>query len=131
VIAILFGHDGAGAALAGPDACARLRLQRLSDALTAACLLTARPGPARQGGRREFLARSVRCAFAGLAAFGGYAIVVWAMTQATIGAVAACANARSYSPRSAASPFLGEPFRGARAGAALLILGGVIALRFA
>ena len=26
--------------------------------------------------------------------------------------------------------FLGEPFRGARAGAALLILGGVIALRF-
>jgi len=27
--------------------------------------------------------------------------------------------------------FLGEPFRGARAGAALLILGGVIALRFA
>ena len=72
-----------------------------------------------------------RSAFAGLAAFGGYAIVVWAMTQATIGAVAALRECSVVFAAIIGVAFLGEPFRGARAGAALLILGGVIALRLA
>jgi drug/metabolite transporter (DMT)-like permease len=73
----------------------------------------------------------VRNAFAGLAAFGGYAIVVWAMTQSTIGAVAALRECSVVFAAIIGVAFLGEPFRGARAGAALLILGGVIALRLA
>ena len=79
----------------------------------------------------ELLRDPLRNAFAGLAAFGGYAIVVWAMTQSTIGAVAALRECSVVFAAIIGVAFLGEPFRGARAGAALLILGGVIALRLA
>jgi drug/metabolite transporter (DMT)-like permease len=73
----------------------------------------------------------VRSALAGLAAFGGYAIVVWAMTQAPIGGVAALRECSVVFAAIIGVAFLGEPFRSARAGAALLIVGGVIALRLA
>jgi drug/metabolite transporter (DMT)-like permease len=53
------------------------------------------------------------------------------MTQSTIGAVAALRECSVVFAAIIGVVFLGEPFRGARAGAALLILGGVIALRFA
>ena len=81
----------------------------------------------------EFVARSPESsALAGLAAFGGYAIVVWAMTQASNRRRSPrCENALSCSPLIIGVAFLGEPFRGARAGAALLIVGGVITLRLA
>ncbi len=79
----------------------------------------------------EFVRDPLRSAFAGLAAFGGYAIVVWAMTQAPIGAVAALRECSVVFAAIIGVAFLGEPFRGARAGAALLIVGGVIALRLA
>ena len=53
------------------------------------------------------------------------------MTQATIGAVAALRECSVVFAAIIGVAFLGEPFRGARAGAALLIVGGVIALRLA
>ena len=131
VIAIYSVIDGEGARLAGPDAAHAFAYNAWSDALTAALylpLVLALRGKAVGAG---IAARSLRNAFAGLAAFGGYAIVVWAMTQATIGAVAALRECSVVFAAIIGVAFLGEPFRGARAGAALLILGGVIALRLA
>ena len=61
----------------------------------------------------------LRSAFAGLAAFGGYAIVVWAMTQAPIGAVPALRECSVVFAAIIGVAFLGEPFRSTRAGAAL------------
>ena len=72
-----------------------------------------------------------RSAFAGAALFSGYAIVVWAMTQTTIGSVAALRECSAVFASIIGVAFLGEPFRGARAAASLLIVGGVIALKLA
>ena len=84
-----------------------------------------------KGAGAEFMLDPLRSALAGLAAFGGYAIVIWAMTQASIGAVAALRESSIVFAAIIGVAFLGEPFRGARAGATLLIVGGVIALRLA
>jgi drug/metabolite transporter (DMT)-like permease len=131
VIAIYSVIDGAGARLAGPGAAHALAYNAWSDGLTAALYLPAVLALRGKAAVPEFARDPVRNAFAGLAAFGGYAIVVWAMTQATIGAVAALRECSVVFAAVIGVAFLGEPFRGARAGAALLIVGGVIALRFA
>jgi drug/metabolite transporter (DMT)-like permease len=131
VIAIYSVIDGAGARLAGPDAAQAFAYNAWSDGLTAALYLPLVLALRGKAAFPEFARDPVRNAFAGLAAFGGYAIVVWAMTQATIGAVAALRECSVVFAAIIGVAFLGEPFRGARAGAALLILGGVIALRFA
>jgi len=131
VIAIYSVIDGAGARLAGPDAAHAFDYNAWSDTLTAALYLPVVLALRGKAAVPELARDPVRNAFAGLAAFGGYAIVVWAMTQATIGAVAALRECSVVFAAIIGVAFLGEPFRGARAGAALLILGGVIALRFA
>ena len=51
------------------------------------------------------------------------------MTQAPIGAVAALRECSVVFAAIIGVAFLGEPFRGARAGATLLIVAGVISLR--
>ena len=81
------------------------------------------------GTAREFLKEPARGIAGGLAAFCGYALVVWAMTQASIGAVAALRETSVVFATLIGVLFLGEPFRAARGAAALLILAGVVALR--
>ncbi len=123
--------DGEGARLAGPNAAHAFAYNAWSDGLTAALYLPIVLALRGNAAGPEFVRDPLRSAFAGLAAFGGYAIVVWAMTQAPIGAVAALRECSVVFAAIIGVAFLGEPFRGARAGAALLIVGGVIALRLA
>ncbi len=131
IIATYSVVDGEGARLAGPDALHAFAYNAWSDGLTAALYLPVVLALRGKSAGPEFVRDPLRSAFAGLAAFGGYAIVVWAMTQAPIGAVAALRECSVVFAAIIGVAFLGEPFRGARAGAALLIVGGVIALRLA
>ena len=131
MIAIYSVIDGAGARLAGPDAAHAFAYNAWSDGLTAAYYLPIVLALRGKAAVAEFARDPCANALAGLAAFGGYAIVVWAMTQASIGAVAALRECSVVFAAIIGVAFLGEPFRGARAGAALLIVGGVIALRLA
>ena len=123
--------DGEGARLAGPNAAHAFAYNAWSDGLTAALYLPIVLALRGNTAGPEFVRDPLRSAFAGLAAFGGYAIVVWAMTQASIGAVAALRESSVVFAAIIGVALLGEPFRGARAGAALLIVGSVIALRLA
>ena len=131
VIAIYSVIDGEGARLAGPDAAHAFAYNGWSDGLTAALYLPVVLAMRGRSAIAAFGRQPASSAFGGLAAFGGYAVVVWAMTQASIGAVAALRECSVVIAAIIGVVFLGEPFRGARAGAALLILGGVIALRLA
>jgi drug/metabolite transporter (DMT)-like permease len=129
VIATYSVVDGEGARLAGPDAAHALAYNAWSDGLTAILYLPLVLALRGKTAGPEFVRDPLQSAFAGLAAFGGYAIVVWAMTQASIGAVAALRECSVAFAALIGFAFLGEPFRVARAGAALLIVGGVITLR--
>ena len=129
IIAIYSVIDGEGARLAGPDAAHAFAYNAWSGALTAVFYLPVVLALRGKAVGPEFVRDSLRSAFAGLAAFGGYAIVVWAMTQAPIGAVAALRECSVVFAAIIGVAFLGEPFRGARACATLLIVAGVIALR--
>ena len=64
-----------------------------------------------------------------LAAFLGYAIVVWAMTRAPIAVIAALRETSVLFAALIGVTLLGEPFRPQRAAAALVIVLGVVALR--
>ena len=131
IIATYSVVDGEGARLAGPSAAHAFAYNAWSDGLTAVLYLPVVLALRGKAAGPEFVRDPLRSAFAGLAAFGGYAIVVWAMTQAPIGAVAALRECSVVFAAIIGVAFLGEPFRGARAGAALLIVGGVIVLRLA
>jgi drug/metabolite transporter (DMT)-like permease len=131
IIAIYSVVDGEGARLAGPDAAHAFAYNAWSDGLTAVFYIPVVLALRGKAVGPEFVRDPLPSAIAGVAAFGGYAIVVWAMTQASIGAVAALRECSVVFAAIIGVAFLGEPFRGARAGAALLIVGGVIALRFA
>jgi drug/metabolite transporter (DMT)-like permease len=129
IIAVYTVVDGEGARLAGADAAHAFAYNAWADAFTAALyapLLFAYRGV---GFARDLIRDIPRSAFGGVAAFGGYALVVWAMTQTTIGAVAALRESSVVFAALIGVVFLGEPFRGARAGAAVLIMAGVVALR--
>jgi drug/metabolite transporter (DMT)-like permease len=131
IIATYSVIDGEGARLAGPDAAHAFAYNAWSDGLTAVFYLPVVLALRGKAVGPALVRDPVRSALAGLAAFGGYAIVVWAMTQAPIGAVAALRECSVVFAAIIGVAFLGEPFRSARAGAALLIVGGVIALRLA
>jgi len=129
IIAVYSVVDGEGARLAGPDAAHAFAYNAWADALTAALyapLLFAFRGG---GFARDLTRDGVRSIIGGAAAFGGYALVVWAMTQTSIGAVAALRESSVVFAALIGVVFLGEPFRGARAAATLLIMAGVVALR--
>ena len=66
----------------------------------------------------------------GLAAFLGYAIVIWAMTRAPIAAVAALRETSVVFAAIIGVVALGEPFHAQRAIAVVVILAGIILLRF-
>jgi drug/metabolite transporter (DMT)-like permease len=65
----------------------------------------------------------------GLAAFAGYAIVVWAMTRAPIATVAALRETSVVFATIIGVAALGEPFHSQRAIAVLVILAGIVLLR--
>jgi drug/metabolite transporter (DMT)-like permease len=131
IIATYSVIDGEGARLAGPDAAHAFAYNAWSDGLTGLLYLPIVLALRGKAVGPEFVRNPLLSAFAGLAAFGGYAIVVWAMTQAPIGAVAALRECSVVFAAIIGVAFLNEPFRSTRAGAALLIVGGVIALRLA
>ncbi|MDE3176080.1 MAG: EamA family transporter [Pseudomonadota bacterium] len=131
VIAVYSVIDGEGARLAGPNMSHAFGYNAWADGLTAALyapLLALWRG---RGVWREFLAEPARAAAGGLAAFTGYALVVWAMTQAEIGAVAALRECSVVFAALIGVLALGEPFKRVRGAATLLILAGVAALKFA
>jgi drug/metabolite transporter (DMT)-like permease len=131
IIAIYSVIDGEGARLAGPSALHAFAYNAWADALTGALYLPLLLAYRGAGIARELTRDPLRSAAGGAAAFLGYALVVWAMTQAPIGAVAALRECSIVFAAGIGVAFLGEPFRRARAGAALLILAGVVALKLA
>jgi drug/metabolite transporter (DMT)-like permease len=131
IIAVYSVIDGEGARLSGPTMAHAFAYNAWADGLTAlvyAPLLVAWRGRATLG---EFAREPARAAAGGLAAFVGYALVVWAMTRAEIGAVAALRECSVVFAALIGVFALKEPFKPARAGATLLILAGVAALKFA
>jgi drug/metabolite transporter (DMT)-like permease len=131
IIAIYSVIDGEGARLSGPTMAHAFAYNAWGDGLTAliyAPLLALWRG---RGALAEFAREPGRAAAGGLAAFIGYALVVWAMTQADIGAVAALRECSVVFAALIGVLWLGEPFKQARAAATLLILAGVAALKFA
>ncbi len=129
VIAIYSVIDGQGARLSGAGAAFAFAYNSWADALTALVylpiilLLRGREAPAA-------LVRDWRRGLVGgLAAFVGYAIVIWAMTRAPIAAVAALRETSVVFAAIIGVAALGEPFHIQRAIAVLVILAGVILLR--
>jgi drug/metabolite transporter (DMT)-like permease len=129
VIAIYSVIDGQGARVSGAGAAFAFAYNSWADALTALayspivlCLRGRAVAAAfTQGWRRGFVG--------GLAAYLGYAIVIWAMTRAPIAAVAALRETSVVFAAIIGVVALGEPFHAQRAIAALVILAGVILLR--
>jgi drug/metabolite transporter (DMT)-like permease len=129
VIAVYSVIDGQGGRISGPSAPFAFAYNAWADALTA---LAYAPIALLLRGRSVSLAfvRDWRRGLAGgLAAFVGYAIVVWAMTQAPIAAVAALRETSVVFAALIGVVLLGEPFQTQRAVAALVILAGVVTLR--
>jgi drug/metabolite transporter (DMT)-like permease len=129
VIAAYSVIDGQGARLAGSGAAFAFAYNSWADALTALAylpILFCFRGRAVavgfvQGWRRGLIG--------GLAAYLGYAIVIWAMTQAPIAAVAALRETSVVFAAIIGVVALREPFHAQRAIAALVILAGIILLR--
>ena len=127
VIALYTLIDGEGARLSGHA----VAYNAWADALTAvgfAPILWRMRG---FGFARFVVARWRRGLMGGAAAFGGYAIVVWAMTQAPIGLVAALRETSVMFAAVIGAAFLHEKFRAVRYVAAGFIAAGVIVLRLA
>ena len=131
IIATYSVIDGEGARLSGPTTAHAFAYNAWADGLTAVLYVPALMAWRGRGVSREFTQEPVRAAFGGLAAFTGYALVVWAMTRAAIGEVAALRECSVVFAAIIGVVALGEPFRRARAAATLLILAGVAALKFA
>jgi drug/metabolite transporter (DMT)-like permease len=129
VIAIYSVIDGQGARLSGAGSAFAFAYNSWADALTA---LSYFPIILFLRGRAvvaTFAQDWRRGLIGGLAAFFGYAIVVWAMTRAPIAAVAALRETSVLFAAIIGVAVLGEPFHAQRAIGVLVILAGVILLR--
>jgi drug/metabolite transporter (DMT)-like permease len=130
VIAAYSVIDGQGARLSGNGAAFAFAYNSWADALTAFAYL---PIVLCLRGRAVAVAFARdwrRGLIGGIAAFLGYAIVIWAMTLAPIAAVAALRETSVVFPAVIGVVALGEPFHAQRAIAVLVILAGIILLRF-
>jgi drug/metabolite transporter (DMT)-like permease len=129
VIAVYSVIDGQGGRISGPSALFAFAYNAWADALTAVAyapivlILRGRSVPF------AFVRDWRRGLAGGLAAFVGYAVVIWAMTQAPIAAVAALRETSVVFAALIGVVLLGEPFQTQRAVAALVILAGVVTLR--
>ena len=131
VIAVYTVIDGQGARISGQGAFFALAYNAWADALTAllyAPIVFALRGRAKAIAVIRFWRRGL---VGGLAAFVGYAVVVWAMTRAPIAVIAALRETSVLFAALIGVALLGEPFRPQRAVAALVIFLGVVALRLA
>ena len=129
VIAVYSVIDGQGGRISGPSAFLAFTYNAWADALTAIAyapivvFLRGRAAPV------AFVRDWRRGLAGGLAAFVGYAVVIWAMTQAPIAAVAALRETSVVFAALIGVALLGEPFQAQRAAAALVILVSIVALR--
>jgi len=131
VIAVYTVVDGEGARVSGRGATYAFAYNAWADALTAvlyAPIVFAFRGRAAGRAFVQFWRSGL---IGGVAAFLGYAIVVWAMTRAPIAVVAALRETSVVFAALIGVGLLGEPFRWPRAVAALVIAMGVVALRLA
>jgi drug/metabolite transporter (DMT)-like permease len=129
VIAIYSVIDGQGARLSGAGSAFAFAYNSWADALTALSYLPIILFLRGRAVVATFAQDWRRGLIGGLAAFFGYAIVVWAMTRAPIAAVAALRETSVVFAAIIGVAVLGEPFHAQRAIAVLVILGGVILLR--
>jgi drug/metabolite transporter (DMT)-like permease len=129
VIAIYSVIDGQGARLSGAGSAFAFAYNSWADALTALAYLPIILFLRGRATVAAFVGDWRRGLIGGLAAFFGYAIVVWAMTRAPIAAVAALRETSVVFAAIIGVVALGEPFHAQRAIAVLVILAGVILLR--
>jgi drug/metabolite transporter (DMT)-like permease len=129
VIAVYSVIDGQGARVSGAGAAFAFAYNSWADALTALAYLPILLCLRGRAVAAAFTPDWRRGFVGGLAAFLGYAIVVWAMTRAPIAAVAALRETSVVFAAIIGVVALGEPFHSQRAIAALVILAGVILLR--
>jgi drug/metabolite transporter (DMT)-like permease len=129
VIAIYSVIDGQGARLSGAGSAFAFAYNSWADALTALSYLPIILFLRGRAVVATFAQDWRRGLIGGLAAFFGYAIVVWAMTRAPIAAVAALRETSVVFAAIIGVAVLGEPFHAQRAIAVLVILAGVILLR--
>ena len=129
VIAVYSVIDGQGARLSGAGAAFAFAYNSWADALTAFAYLPVILFLRGRAAAVAFAQDWRRGLIGGLAAFIGYAIVVWAMTRAPIAAVAALRETSVVFASIIGVVALREPFHPPRAIAALVILAGVILLR--
>ena len=129
VIAIYSVIDGQGARLSGAGSAFAFAYNSWADALTALSYLPIILFLRGRAVVATFAQDWRRGLIGGLAAFFGYAIVVWAMTRAPIAAVAALRETSVLFAAIIGVAVLGEPFHAQRAIGVLVILAGVILLR--
>ena len=129
VIAIYSVIDGQGARLSGAGSAFAFAYNSWADALTALSYLPIILFLRGRAVVATFAQDWRRGLIGGLAAFFGYAIIVWAMTRAPIAAVAALRETSVLFAAIIGVAVLGEPFHAQRAIGVLVILAGVILLR--
>jgi drug/metabolite transporter (DMT)-like permease len=130
VIAIYSVIDGEGARLSGAGAAFAFAYNSWADALTAFLYLPIILCLRGRSAIATFAGDWRRGLVGGLAAFFGYAIVIWAMTRAPIAAVAALRETSVVFAAIIGIVALGEPFHRQRASAVIVILAGIILMRF-
>ena len=129
VIAIYSVIDGQGARLSGAGSAFAFAYNSWADALTAFAYLPILLFLRGRATVAAFAGDWRRGLIGGLAAFFGYAIVVWAMTRAPIATVAALRETSVVFAAIIGVVALREPFHAQRAVAVLVILAGIILLR--
>ena len=129
VIAIYSVIDGQGARLSGAGSAFAFAYNSWADALTAFAYLPILLCLRGRATVAAFARDWRRGLIGGLAAFFGYAIVVWAMTRAPIATVAALRETSVVFAAIIGVVALREPFHAQRAVAVLVILAGIILLR--
>jgi multidrug transporter EmrE-like cation transporter len=130
VIAIYSVIDGQGARLSGAGSAFAFAYNSWADALTALAYLPIILFLRGRSAVAAFTGDWRRGLIGGLAAFLGYAIVIWAMTRAPIASVAALRETSVVFAAVIGVVALGEPFHAQRAIAVLVVLAGIILLRF-
>ncbi len=129
VIAIYSVIDGEGARISGAGSAYAFAYNSWTDALTALAYAPIILGLRGRAAVAAF-SRGWRLGLiGGLAAFLGYAIVIWAMTRAPIAAVAALRETSVVFATIIGVVALREPFHAQRAIAVLVILAGIVLLR--
>jgi uncharacterized membrane protein len=130
VIATYSVIDGQGARLSGAGSAFAFAYNSWADALTALAYLPIILFLRGRSAVAAFTGDWRRGLIGGLAAFLGYAIVIWAMTRAPIASVAALRETSVVFAAVIGVVALGEPFHAQRAIAVLVVLAGIILLRF-